>query len=142
MHNTKESGFNMWQFAEIITYSLFAASINIGYGRHASSITPKLHVKIMQLRLAFMMAGPFVSTLARISTVCQLVALAPSAAWKRSLWVMAGFLLACLFTFDLSVFVQCRPLSAIWNTSIQNSHCLRTRARSIINYTQIGKPPS
>ncbi|KAH8724010.1 hypothetical protein GQ44DRAFT_684346 [Phaeosphaeriaceae sp. PMI808] len=99
------------QFAEIITYSLFAASINSGFGRHASFITPKMLVRILQLQLATRTLGPCAATLARLSTMYQLVIIAPSAAWKRLLWVLMGFMVPCFFASILFGVLQYRPIS-------------------------------
>ncbi|KAH7310348.1 hypothetical protein BKA65DRAFT_518896 [Rhexocercosporidium sp. MPI-PUGE-AT-0058] len=120
-------------FSELVTFSLFAASINAGFGRHDVFITPQMHIKIMKLKLASVIAGPFASTFARVSTVYQMVTIAPSVAWRRSLWAMVGFLLAAFVAFDLSAALQCHPIN--WATS---GHCFSKSARLIINYTRAG----
>jgi hypothetical protein len=124
---------------EIIAYSLFAASINNGYGRQASFITPKQRVKILQLQLAFRATGPCAATFARLSTVYQLIKLSPSAVWKRFLWVIVGLLTASLLVDELFGLLQCYPLSAIWDHTIPNSRCLHPRKRWIVSNMQLGK---
>ncbi|KAH7304816.1 hypothetical protein BKA65DRAFT_204332 [Rhexocercosporidium sp. MPI-PUGE-AT-0058] len=124
-------------FTELVTFSLFAASINAGFGRHAVFLTPEMRIKIMKLRLACVITGPFASTFARVSTVYQMVTLAPSVAWRRSLWAIVGFLLAGFVPFDLSALLVCNPISTTWGKS---GHCLSPRGRLIINYARAGKP--
>jgi len=128
-------------FMEIIAYSLFVASINIGYGRHDSFVTPKLRLKILQFQLAFRTAGPCAATFARLSTVYQLIKLSPSVVWKRSLWVIMGLLIASLLVVELFAFLRCFPVSALWDITIPNSRCLGPRQKWIINNMQLGKSP-
>ncbi|KAH8707192.1 hypothetical protein GQ44DRAFT_715913 [Phaeosphaeriaceae sp. PMI808] len=123
---------------EIIVYSSFAASINTGYGRHASFITPKPRVKILQLQLVIQTVGPCAATFARLSTVYQLIKLSPSVVWKRSLWVIVGLLIASLLIVDLFLVLRCYPVSAIWDKTIPNSRCLSTRKKWIFNNMQVG----
>ncbi|KAH8730351.1 hypothetical protein GQ44DRAFT_673047 [Phaeosphaeriaceae sp. PMI808] len=125
-------------FMEIIAYSLFAASINIGYGRHASFIAPKQRIKILQLLLAIRTAGLCAATFARLSTAYQLIKLKPSVAWKRSLWVMVGFLITSFLVVSLFKVLQCRPVSAIWDKTTPNSRCLGSREVWIISNVQAG----
>ncbi|KAH8719197.1 hypothetical protein GQ44DRAFT_568459, partial [Phaeosphaeriaceae sp. PMI808] len=125
-------------FMEIIAYSSFVASINNGFGRHASFLTPKLRVKILQLQLVFRATGSCAATFARLSTVYQLIKLSPSVVWKRSLWVIVGLLIVSLLVDELFGLLQCYPLSAIWNYTIPNSRCLHPRKRWIITNMQLG----
>lgn len=100
----------------IVTFSLFVASVQEGFGRRIQYLKYESIVSILRLLFFVRLIGTCGSTLARVSIALQLLPLSTSATWKAALWVavafeVAGFTALALYSF----FAQ--PISENWDGS-------------------------
>ncbi|KAI8724309.1 hypothetical protein NCS52_00288700 [Fusarium sp. LHS14.1] len=119
--------------AEIITYSLFAAAVANGFGRHNYFITPAAGTRILKLLFGVVFTGLWVSTFARLSIAYLLYSFTPSTAWRTVLWFVIGFQVATLLTSEIFQLLECRPVSAMWEP-VLDAKCMAREDTWVIGY--------
>ncbi|KAF4993683.1 hypothetical protein FDECE_13345 [Fusarium decemcellulare] len=123
--------------AETITYSLFAAAVTNGFGRHNYYITPASSIAILKCLFGVMFTGLWVSTFARLSIAFLLLSFSPARAWKMVLWFIIGFQAVTLVASEIFQLLECRPVRAMWEP-IAGAKCMPVQKAWVIGYVFVG----
>jgi hypothetical protein len=91
-----------------------------GAGRHAAYISPPSKITT-GLKLNFVTQPVLLSgvTFAKVSVGFFLLRIAPDNWYRRSIIGANTFLLVITTFFIVTLFVQCRPLAAVWDFSLR-----------------------
>ncbi|KAJ9419944.1 hypothetical protein FOXG_15610 [Fusarium oxysporum f. sp. lycopersici 4287] len=123
--------------AEIITYSLFAAAVANGFGRHNEYISPASSIAILKCLFGVMITGLWASTFARLSIACLLHSFSMSRSWKMALWFIMGFQIVALAASETFQLLECRPVRAMWEPVV-DAKCMPTQKVWVIGYVFVG----
>lgn len=128
------------QVAEIITYSLFAAAVANGFGRHNDYISPENTISILKCLFGVITTGLWVSTFARLSIAWLLHSFSMSKSWKMLLWFIMGFQIVTLAASEIFQLLECRPVRAMWEP-VDNAECMPMQKVWVIGYVFVGNIP-
>ncbi|KAH6949453.1 hypothetical protein DER45DRAFT_580327 [Fusarium avenaceum] len=123
--------------AEIVTYSLFAAAVANGFGRHNDYISPENTISILKCLFGVIMTGLWVSTFARLSIACLLHSFSTSKSWKMLLWFIMGFQIVTLAASEIFQLLECRPVRAMWEP-VDDAECMPMQKVWVIGYVFVG----
>ena len=79
------------------------------------------------------------SCFGRISIVCLLLQFTQAKAWRAMLWTTIAFQLVLLLGSHAVVFVQCRPIRAMW-ADVPSKQCMSVEDQWATAYLVIGEP--
>jgi len=104
----------------LISFGVNIAAVTYGAGRHAAYIFPPSKITT-GLRLNFITQPLLLSgvTLVKVSIGFFLLRIAPNNWYRRPIIGTNTFLLGITTFFVITLFVQCRPLAAVWDLSLR-----------------------
>lgn len=108
------------QICSIGSFGVNIPDVAIGAGRHAAYIVPASNI-VQGLKLNFVTQPLLLvgTTLTKVSIGFFLLRIAPNLWYRRSLIIVNTFLIVITTFFVLTLFVQCKPLAAVWDFSLR-----------------------
>ncbi|KAH6667783.1 hypothetical protein B0J14DRAFT_489146 [Halenospora varia] len=104
----------------LVSFGVNIPDVALGAGRHAAYIIPSSNIpkglKLNFVTQPFLLAG---TTLVKVSIGFFLLRIAPNKWYRRALLSVNTFLLVITTFFIVTLFVQCRPLTAVWDFTLR-----------------------
>lgn len=107
-----------------------------GGGRHAAYLDPEVMKLGLKLNFVTQPIYLIATTASKVSIALFLLRIASNKIYKRFLWGLLVFM--CIYTFVavLTVFLQCKDLAALWDSTVVPA-CWSAHTLRILSYLNV-----
>ncbi|GLA52518.1 hypothetical protein AnigIFM63604_009382 [Aspergillus niger] len=99
-----------------------AAAASYGVGRHDRFVTPANKTQALRFVFTYEVTGVWAGALLRVSVALILISLHRAKIWHAILWCVVFVQLAAALGTTVCLFIQCRPLRAMWDV-VPDARC-------------------
>lgn len=117
---------------------MMAAAASYGVGRHDRFVTPANKTQALRFVFTYEVTGIWAGALLRVSVALILISLHRAKIWHAILWCAVFVQLAAALGTTVCLFIQCRPLRAMWDV-VPDARCWAPPRLHIYGFVYTGK---